>query len=349
MQIKLRARQLGPGGIAVTLKPYFGRGASQLGRADRHFGSTPPIIVSSIGICLILTAVATAWSVRPVGSEPFTLSNSQMSRITAGGVQSDALADATGRGLSPYTRSDATATIDPRTGTAKAAADGRGPEGSDGIVSVSVDGGDGVLTTDAEADGSSSDGRPTSIRADGAGSASQSQYRGGSSSTSRAPSGSTRSTTILDAEDGRMGSTATADGASVREGFTESATEVEAFVRGNTIAHRTGARASGDGADAASVDGNILVERLGSVIEVVSEAGSTSRRGSSAEMRHVVIQTATGTIVRSMARSASGRGVGNPSAGISVRVPGGDPISANRAIIRGGEARATSTMVIPAE
>lgn len=330
----------------MALEPYPGRGVSEFDRANCSSLSARATGATSVLVSLILAVTVVMWSARSVGSESFTLSNSQMSRITAGGVQSDALADATGRGNFPLTQSDAIAEIDPRTGSAKAAADGRGPEGSDGVVSVSVGRGNGALRTDADADGSSSDGRATSVRADGAGSASQAEYRGGSSSTARAPSGSTRSTTTLAAEDGSMASTATADGASAREGFTRSATDVEAFVRGNTIAHRSGARATGDGADAASVRGNMLV---GGMVEVVTEAESASRRGSSAEMRHVVIQTATGTIVRSMARSASGdRGI-DPSAGISIAVPGSEPISMGRAILRGGEARATSTMVIPAK
>ena len=277
------------------------------------------------------------------------MSDSQMSMITAGGVRSDAVADATARGQSPLARSDAVAEIDPKTGSANAAADGRGPDGSDGVVSVSVDGGNGALRTDADADGSSSDGQRTSVRADGAGSASQAEYRGGSSSAARAPSGSARSTTTLAAEDGGMGSTATADGVSMEDGIAQSATDVEAFVRGNTIAHRSGARSSGDLANGASVKGNMLVERLGSMVEVVTEAGSVSRGGSSAEMRHVMIRSATGTIVRSMARSGSGAGFGDPSAGISIRVPGVASISVDRATIRGGEARATATMVMPAE
>ena len=245
-----------------------------------------------------------------------------MSQITAGGIVSDATSEAAGYGKAPKTHSNADASVDPETGEARARGKGRGPKGSDGNASIAVSDEDGEFATSADADGSSKDRTKTSVDAHGKAKLSDTDYEGGSTSSAKSENAHTRSDTRFAQGGGGLSSEANAEGTS--DGESTSATDVEAHFTGDNISHRTRARGTGSDMSSTSAKGNLLVERLGQTIELVSEAESLSEQSSDAEVRNIVIKTASGTIVRSIARSGStGRSVSDPTAGIDIAMPDG--------------------------
>jgi hypothetical protein len=284
-------------------------------------------------------------------AEPFSLSEAHMSRITAGGIVADATSVATGLGRSPRTVSDADASVDPRTGEARARGKGRGPRGSDGSASIRVSDDKGEFSTEAGADGSSQDHSSTTVEARGKASLSPTDYDGGSTARAKAPNSHTYSNTEFTPDGGEVSSDASAEGAGAGAASTGSSTEVVASIDGDNISHRTRASGRGDDTSVASARGSLMLKRFGRVIEIGTNADSSSDTSSSAEVRHVVIQTKSGTIIRTLARSNStGARLGDPSAGIDIVIPGGGGglLLADRAVRRAGEARANSIILVPA-
>jgi hypothetical protein len=209
---------------------------------------------------------------------------------------------------------------------------------------------DGEFDTGADADGASKDGTKTSVGARGKAELSDTDYEGGSVANAKSENAHTRSGTRFGRDSGGLSSEASAEGANSRDGETTSATDVEAHFTGDDISHRTRARGSGSDISSTSAKGSLLVERLGQTIELVSEAESLSEQSSGAEVRNIVIKTASGTIVRSIARSDSfGRSVSDPTAKIDIVMPDGlDALTAMRAARRAGEARTSVFIVAPA-